>query len=126
MTRFFDTSACFAHAEVRRVALESTEPQEQLRRVVAHAGRKPDRVLVIVVRELGPVVRLLSSAALVEGGTQVVLEIRDYRAPGFGPPLTYSLRWQNGGPGVVRGVATLPADMEAALRAGFAPRARAP
>jgi hypothetical protein len=122
ITRFFDTSACFAHAEVKRVSPESVEQQEQIQRLVAGATRKPNRVLVVVVRELGPVVKLLSSAALVEGGTEVVLDISQYAAQGSGPQLAYSVHWQNGGPRVVKGVATLQADMEAALVAGLKPR----
>lgn len=34
-----------------------------------------DRVLVVTVRELGPIVKLLGSAALIEGGTEVVLDL---------------------------------------------------
>lgn len=127
ITRFFETSGCFAHAEVRRFSLEPAEREAQVQRLIASADRKPDRVLVIIVRELGPIVKLLSSAALVEGGTEVVLDISDYRNQVSGPPaFQYSLRWQNGGPGIIKGVATLPADMQAALVAGLKPMANAP
>jgi hypothetical protein len=122
ITRFFETSACFAHAEVKRVSPESVGQQVQIQRLVADAVSEPNRVLVVVVRELGPVVKVLSSSALVEGGTEVVLDISQYAIQEAGPQLAYSVRWQNGGPGVVKGVATLPADMEAALDAGLKPR----
>lgn len=125
INRFFESSECFARTEVRRVAAESLGQPEQLQRVVATAQRKPDRVLIIVVRELGPVVKLLSSASLVEGGTEVVLDIREYGANGSGTSAAYSVRWQNGGPGVIKGVASLPQDMHAALLAGLKPKRRA-
>ncbi len=44
--------------------------------LVAAETTTPSQVLLITVRELGPIVKLLSSVALVEGGTDVVLEIR--------------------------------------------------
>ena len=34
----------------------------------------------------------------------------------------FSIRWQDGGPGVVKGVQTLPSDMAAALKAGLLTR----
>jgi hypothetical protein len=44
-----------------------------------------DRLIVLTVRELGPTVKLLSSAALVEGGTEVVVDVAVYR-PGRREP----------------------------------------
>ncbi len=92
--------------------------------VQALLGSKRDPVAQVVgveVRELGPVVKLLSSAALVEGGTEVVLHITVY-SPGSAAELRqFTVHWQDGGPGVVKGVAGLPGDMRAALRAGLQP-----
>jgi len=34
----------------------------------------------------------------------------------------FAIRWQDGGPGVVKGVQTLPSDMAAALKAGLLTR----
>jgi len=124
ITRFFRTSTCFAQAEVRRTSFESVSSEEQLQKFIADADRKPDRVLVVVVRELGPVVKLLSSVALVEGGTEVVLNVSEYGAQSARPLQAFSVHWQSGGPGVVKGVASLPADMEAALISSFRPSAQ--
>jgi len=38
------------------------------------------------------------------------------------PQQQFSIQWQDGGPGVVKGVQTLPADMAAALKAGLQAR----
>ncbi len=81
-----------------------------------------DLLLVLTVRELGPTVKLLSSAALVEGGTEVVVDVAVYRPGRREPDREFSIRWQDGGPGVVKGVQTLPADMAAALKAGLQAR----
>ena len=79
---------------------------------------------MIVVRELGPIVRILSSVALVEGGTEVVLDISEYRTEATRPSQEFSVHWQRGCPGVIKGVASLPADIEAALVASLRPGAR--
>ena len=77
------------------------------------------RLVAIGVRELGPTVKLLSSAALVEGGTEVVLHVTDYSVPAAMPVREFTVHWKHGGPGVVKGVASLASDMQAALRAGL-------
>jgi len=89
----------------------------------SEAGLHHDRAVAIAVRELGPVVRLGSSRALVEGGTEVVLDIEEH-APANPKPRSFSVHWLNGGPGVVKGVATLSQDIEAALAAGLQPGLR--
>lgn len=114
---FFDTSGCFARAEIRRVA----NGENGSIRAQATPGTGSDKTVFIAVRELGPVVRLLSSAALVEGSTQVVLDVTEYSPPASMNPREFSVSWQNGGPGVIKGVTSLPADMQAALNAALQP-----
>lgn len=77
-----------------------------------------------MVRELGPIVKIGSSAALVEGGTEVVLELTEYRLPALSAQRSFSVNWRDGGPGVIKGVASLPQDMQAALTAGMQPVAK--
>ena len=118
IARFFRESGCFASVEVQRLA-SSTELREQ---VAALADRsKHDVVLVVLVRELGPVLKLGSSAALVEGGTEVVLAISTYELRSATTARAFSAHWQNGGRGVVKGVASLPTDIESALTASLQP-----
>lgn len=119
LNAFFDNSGCFARTEIRRI------PDLGPATVSAQAAGQFGRTVVIGVRELGPVVRLLSSAALVEGGTEVVLKIAAHPAAPGARPREFTVRWHSGGPGVVKGVASLPEDMQAALRAGLQPGAAA-
>lgn len=121
--RFFASSGCFARTALRRVDgpeafAASADP--------AAAGGPFDTVVTIAVRELGPVVRLMSSAALVEGGTEAVLQVTARRLQPPGPPRAFTIHWQHGGPGVVKGVASLPDDIGAALRSGLQPAAARP
>lgn len=81
----------------------------------------PAQVVGVEVRELGPIVKLLSSAALIEGGTEAVLRIIAYSPQSGDEVRQFTVHWHNGGPGVVKGVASLPGDMQAALRAGLQP-----
>ena len=118
LNNFLDSSGCFARSELRRIPnLTSGSISTQL----ASQGGSFNRVVVIGVRELGPVVKLLSSAALLEGGTEAVLQVTTYAMPGMGQPREFTVHWRNGGPGVVKGVAGLPEDMQAALFAGLQP-----
>jgi len=122
MKNFLDSSGCFAHSGLRRIPdLNPTTVSTE----VASAVGQFTRIVVIAVREFGPVVKLLSSAALVEGGTEVVLQITAYSMPTVIQPRVFMVQWRNGGPGVVKGVKSLPDDMQAALFAGLQPSSTA-
>lgn len=115
---FFAGSGCFARAELRRVP--DTGAASVAAQAAAAAGRHTTLV-VITVRELGPVLRLLSSAALVEGGTEVRLQVSARALPGGRAPREFTVHWRHGGAGVVSGVAGLADDMQSALQAGLQP-----
>ncbi|MFZ5630464.1 MAG: hypothetical protein ACOY5B_15135 [Spirochaetota bacterium] len=112
---FFSTSRCFGKTRIERSDAENIAAYQQ-----TNVKSSPDfeRLIHITLRELGPVVRLFNSFALLEGGTEVVLEIEvsDTRADLVEK---YRLHWQDGGPWTLKGATTLPADMTAALAAVF-------
>ncbi|CAN5238490.1 hypothetical protein BH11PSE11_BH11PSE11_17060 [soil metagenome] len=121
---FLKTSACFAKFELRRVAEGGAAVAQSERELLDLAGQsnpRPDRVLVVKVRELGPVVKLFSSGAMVEGATEVVLDLTVVDVPAAKTLAESRTRWQNGGPMVIKGVASLPEDMQAALSAALRP-----
>ncbi len=125
--QFFADSKCYSKARVLRnvggrPAIELS--QEEVRQVAMGVEPPPARVLVIVVRELGPVIKLLGSAALLEGGTEVVLDIRAQALDEQAPAADFTAHWQNGGPGVIKGVVTLVEDMRAALQAALRPESQ--
>ncbi|MFT3957097.1 MAG: hypothetical protein QM722_22780 [Piscinibacter sp.] len=120
---FLTGSGCFAAAELRRAS--SLGPAAVAAETAA-SGARFDTVVAIGVRELGPVVKLLSSAALVEGGTEAVLQVSTWAPPSASPAREFTVHWRHGGPGVVKGVASLPEDMRAALRAGLQPAGSVP
>ncbi len=80
-----------------------------------------DKVVMIAVRELGPVIKLLASLALIDGGTEVVLHIAEYVLPSEKPARAVTVHWQNGGPGIIKSTASLQQDMQDALVMGLQP-----
>jgi hypothetical protein len=118
--QFFEKSGCFKSTTLRRLHENSTEA---IQGTVADATTSNELVILISVRELGPTVKIGSSLALVEGATEVVLDLSEY-VPTKPAPRAFTVQWRNGGPGVIKGVATLPKDMQAALAAGLQPPAR--
>lgn len=118
LNSFFASSGCFARAELRRVnSLSPSGVNSEL----SASNAQFDAVVAVAVRELGPVVKLLSSASLVEGGTEVVLQVTSRRLQSFGQPREFTIHWRHGGPGVVKGIASLPSDMSSALSSGLQP-----
>ena len=122
--RFFSTSECFARVRViRKIGdRESIDfPPEEVSAFAGAYGGTPSQLLFITVRELGPIVKLFSFPALVEGGTDVVLEIRAV-SPSTGQTMTnFTAHWQNGGPWVIKGVKTLEQDMASTLKEALKP-----
>ena len=121
IAQFFAKSGCFASTTVQRLA---QPPAPAVAATLEQARSRYDRVVVVTVRELGPIVKIGSSAALVEGGTEVVLELAEYRLPALSAQRSFSVNWRDGGPGVIKGVASLRQDIQAALAAGMQPIAK--
>ena len=120
LSRFFEKPGCFKSASLQRLAQGSWEASQA---VAAEQTTRYDKVVLIAVRELGPIVKIGASLALIEGGTEVVLEIAEF-TPARSAPRIFTAQWRSGGPGVLKGVATLPQDMQAALEAALQPSAR--
>ncbi|MFH0996638.1 MAG: hypothetical protein V1844_14250 [Pseudomonadota bacterium] len=121
---FFSTSECFAKVRViHKVGdRESIELQPaEVPGLAATYASAPVHVLFITVRELGPIVKLFSSLALVEGGTDVVLEIRAFSPSTGQTTADFTAHWQNGGPWVIKGVSTLEQDITSALQEALKP-----
>jgi hypothetical protein len=115
---FLQNSRCFANSTLHR--LPSMTPAA-VAAEIASANKQFNKVVTISLRELGPVVKLLSSLALIEGGTEIVFQVAEYIPPDEIQTRSFTVHWQNGGPGVIKGVASLPQDMQAALVVGLQP-----
>ena len=126
LKQFFAESGCFVRTELRRIADTSAASiSSQSATTTASATAPFTRLVVLEVRELGPVVKLLSSPSLIEGGTEAVLQVAVYGPSGLAREREFSVQWRNGGPGVVKGVASLAGDMQQALAAALQPEKKA-
>src|SRR5262245_13275563 len=119
--QFFAGLPCVALMDIRRMPLGDIPSDAELLRLAGGAP-PPDRVVAIVVRELGPVLKI-GLPVLVEGGTEVVLEVRILDVRNAASMANVRTHWQNGGTFVVKGVKTLEQDMSAALAAVLMPAA---
>lgn len=118
IAQFFAKSGCFSSTVVQRIAQPSAT---SVAAAVVEAQLRYDRLAIVTVRELGPIVKIGSSIAMVEGGTEVVLDIAEYLLPESKPKRVFAVQWRNGGPGVIKGVASLSQDIQSALAAGMQP-----
>jgi len=115
---FFAGSDCLVLADLRRLPGERSAevPSDaELLRLASSAAPLPDRVMLIVVRELGPKL-VIGIPALVEGGTEVVVDVRVLNVRSSKSMADVRTHWQNGGTFIIKGVKTLEEDMGAALR----------
>jgi hypothetical protein len=104
--KFFIGSSCFGGAEIREGGSPPADTSSY------------GRVVLVTVRELGPIVRI-GSPSVLEGGTEVVIETKVLDGRSRQTLADLRTHWQNGGPFVVKGVATLEQDMRSALEAAF-------
>jgi hypothetical protein len=82
----------------------------------------PDRIVFIVVRELGPKL-VIGIPAIVEGGTEVLIDVRVLDVRGARSLAEVRTHWQNGGTFVIKGVKSLDQDVGSALAAALMPAA---
>lgn len=118
LKEFLQSSGCFARFELRR--LPNMKPAVVAANVSSANGQF-NKVVTVTLHELGPVIKLFSSLALINGGTEVMLQIAEYLPHDKVWTRMFTVRWQNGGPGVIKGVTSLPQDMQAALVIGLRP-----
>jgi len=118
---FLSHTNCLSVAGVHRLPAGSFIPSdEDLLRSAASPSAVPERVVHIVVRELGPHVSF-GIPVIVEGGTEVVIDVH-VRNPRTAAVLANTrTHWRNGGSFVIKGVRTLDQDMRAALDAALMP-----
>jgi hypothetical protein len=115
-------AACYASTTIRRLPGERSaeRPTEaQVHDIATGVTPAPDRIVVLTVHELGPVLQINGPVAALGGGTEVVLEAQVYDGKSARQIAKRGVHWTNGGSFVIKGVKTLPMDMRSALDALF-------
>lgn len=115
---FFASQHCFRQVRIRHIDLPLAGEYPSAAQLVSLAGSDaapPDKVVLIVVRELGPKL-WIGLPKLIEGGTEVVLEVKVVNGVGAGSLADLRTHWQKGGPFYIKGVKTLDQDMQTTLQ----------
>lgn len=112
---FLRRSSCLSVVAVHRLTAEQAlASNEELIRSASSSNPHLQRILLVVVRELGPRL-LIGLPVIVEGGTEVLVDVRVLDATTSESLATTQTTWRNGGPFVIKGIKTLDQDMSAAL-----------
>jgi hypothetical protein len=127
IAQYFSTSSCYSKVEVLKLAAGreavGLSDAEALKFVIS-AGGQYDKIILVRVEELGPLVMIYLSPILWEGGTEVVLRVRVLNANTSALEADITAHWKNSGAFVLKGTKTLEQDLQAALASVFgeAPR----
>jgi hypothetical protein len=120
---FLDVQSCPKSTKIHRISVADNYQSLTDAEIISMATNlhdEADKIVVLVVRELGPKL-IIGIPNLVEGGTEVVVESRvvDRRA---GVTISnIKTHWQKGGPFYIKGVKSLDQDMRTTLGAAFEP-----
>lgn len=119
ITLFFSQQRCLSLVALQRLPSTAGTPSDQaLLHRAATAQPSAQRVILLVVRELGPTLAL-GLPVPVRGGTEVVIETRVLDPATAQPLASTRTEWRNGGPFVVKGVWSLEQDMRSALHSAL-------
>lgn len=123
---FVSQHPCLSVTELKRLPTDAGIPTDtELVQKAARTNPQSERVVLVVVRELGPRL-LIGLPVLVEGGTEVVIEVRVLDPVGSKVLADARTQWRNGGTFVIKGVKSLDTDMSAALTAALMSEPAAP
>ena len=118
---FLSHAKCLSVTGVYRLPTEASAPSDDaLLRLSERTSPGPERLVLIVVCELGPRL-VIGLPALIEGGTEVLVEVRVLNTATSESMADTRTLWRNGSTFVVKGVKTLDQDMSAALGATLMP-----
>ncbi len=127
VVRFVAQQACLHITDAQRLAGEggSVPDNAELLGRASEARPVPELAVLVVVRELGPRL-LIGLPTLVEGGTEVVIDVRLLRLSTAEMLLDSRIQWRNGGAFVIKGIGSLDTDLAAALSSALEPRPAGP
>ncbi len=120
---FLGQTSCIVLTDLRRWSIGDSLPSDaELLRLAAGSSPAPERVVFVLVRELGPRLEI-GIPVIVQGGTEVLIEVRVLDTHSATLLAATRTLWRNGGTFVIKGVKTLDKDMSAALAATLMPDA---
>ena len=113
---------CITVLGVRRLTWESERPSNNnILKLTSESRLKPARVLLIVIRELGPHLKI-GLPSIIEGGTEVKIDVEVLDTQTLMSLSSTQTRWTNGGTFVIKGTSSLSQDISSALSAVLFPK----
>jgi hypothetical protein len=122
ISQFFNTSLCYSKVNVLKLAAGREAvglSDAEALRFAASTGVQYEKVILVRVEELGPLLIIYPSPALWEGGTEVVLRVRVLNANTSALEADIAIHWKDSGAFVLKGTKTLEQDLQAALTSVF-------
>lgn len=114
---FFAHTECLSVVAIDRLVPALAIPDnEDMVAMSAAQEALPDRVILVVVRELGPTLTI-GIPVIVTGGAEVLIDVRVLDPRAQGTLANTRTFWLNGGVFVIKGVKTLDQDLSHALNA---------
>jgi curli biogenesis system outer membrane secretion channel CsgG len=112
---FLNRVSCIAVTEFKKISWGEQPPSnEELLSTAIASKPEPELVLFVVVRELGPRL-VIGIPNIVEGGTEVKIDVRVLKMQTSEFLSNTQTLWRNGGIFVIKGTSTLDRDMSSAL-----------
>jgi hypothetical protein len=122
IAQYFNTSPCYSKVGVLKLAAGreavGLSDAEALRFAMSTGGPY-EKVILVRVEELGPLVIIYPSPILWEGGTEVVLRVRVLNANTSALEADITTHWKDSGAFILKGTKTLEQDLQAALASVF-------
>lgn len=117
--RYVHAMSCFRETAIRIIKVQADPATLSAAEVLARLkGDRSDRVVLVVVRELGPHLRI-GLPQVIAGGTEVQLDVRVIDRQTATEIAGGQVRWQRGGPFYLRGTGQLDQDLGQALAAAL-------
>jgi hypothetical protein len=112
---FLDSFSCISVTSLQKLSWSEHPPlNEELLHIAESSKPVPELVLFVVVRELGPRL-VIGLPNIVEGGTEVKIDVRVLATQTSESLANTQTLWRNGGTFMIKGVGTLDRDMSSAL-----------
>lgn len=120
---FLKRADCIKVTRIQRLSWGKETPSNgELLRLASESTPEPDRVLLIVVHELGPRL-VIGIPAILEGATEVLIDVRVLNPRTSELLASTQTLWRSGGKFVIKGVKTLDQDISSALSSVLMPGA---
>ena len=112
---FLKRAGCLTILGIHRLSWTKQPPSdEELLRLASKSTPASERVILIVVRELGPRL-VIGIPAILEGGTEVLIDVWVLNSRTSELLASTHTLWRNGGKFVIKGTKTLEQDISSAL-----------